>query len=70
MSTNIVEVPLSEAVDTEVYFIAAVRGYANLVVQKIELRVYGIAIEWTIEDNTFTAVVPWSNIKAVSQIGA
>lgn len=68
MATDVTEVALDPALSTQVDFVSAVRGESSLLVDEIQVSDTYITVRWSDSPNTFTARVPWSNIKSVSQV--
>lgn len=70
--TNLAEIELDETDVIDVAFVSPVRGISNTELTALNIRPEGAVVRWVLDETTtpdlqFTAFVPWSNIKYLSQ---
>lgn len=71
--TNLAEIELDETDVIDVAFVTPVRGISSVELTALNIRPEGAVVRWEVEETTtpdlqFTALVPWSNIKYLSQV--
>jgi len=73
VATNLVNIAFDEGADIQIDTIEAIRGgVSSVTVTALDIREYGVVVQYPNGDSPptalFTTLVPYANIKSISQV--